>query len=179
MKTRNFTPIAVFLLCVSGVAFADRPMDRAEILQIFQKLTSQPRKTWIPAGTIEATHEEYKAPKMMGANMLNSQINKEVQLYQRSPNKKELTEELQKMRLDAEPFNARYKLSNEYTMSSTAIVKFDGDRFYWEISVNSRTDSVKPGKDLAGNFLTDQFDLDWNARRIFAWRSSPSQTAQS
>jgi hypothetical protein len=73
------------------------------------------------------------------------------------------------MRLDAEPFNARYRLSNEYTMSSTAIVKFDGVRFYWEINTTSRTDSVKPGKDLAGNFMTEQFDLDWNARRIFAW----------
>ena len=169
MKTRNFTPIAVFLLCVSGVAFADRPMDRAEILQIFQKLTSQPRKTWIPAGTIEAAHKEYRAPKVINADVLNTQVNKEVQLYQRSQNKRELTEELQKLRLDAEPFNARYKLSNEYTMSSTAIVKFDGDKFYWEINVNSRTDSVKPGKDLAGNFMTEQFDMGGNARRIFAW----------
>ena len=169
MKTRNFTPIAVFLLCVSGVAFADRPMDRTEILQIFQKLTSQPRKTWIPAGTIEATHKEYRAPKVMNADVLNAQINKEIQRYQSNPNKREITEELQKMRLDAEPFNARYRLSNEYTMNSTVIVKFDGSRFYWEINANSRTDSVKPGKDLAGNFMTEQFDLDWNARRIFVW----------
>ena len=169
MKTRNFTPIAVFLLCVSGVAFADRPMDRAEILQIFQKLTSQPRKTWIPAGTIEATHKEYKAPKVINSDALNGQIKERVRLYQNNKNKRELTEELQKMRLDAEPFNARYELFNEYTMSSTTVVKFDGNRFYWEIDVNSRTDSVKPGKDLAGNFMTEQFDLDWNTRRIFAW----------
>jgi hypothetical protein len=144
-------------------------MDRAEILQIFQKLTEQPRKTWIPAGTIEAAHEEYKASKIMDANTLNNQISKEIRRYQSDPNKRELTQELQKMRFDAEPFNARYRLSNEYTMNSTAIVKFDGDRFYWEINVNSRTDSVKPGKDLVGNFMTEQFDLDWNAKRIFAW----------
>jgi len=169
MKTRNFTSMVVFLLCVSGTAFADRPLERTEVLQIFQELTNQPRKTWIPAGTIEAAHEEYRAPKTMDSNVLDGQINKEIQRYQSDPNKKELTQELQKMRLDAEPFNARYKLSNEYTMSSTAIVKFDGDRFYWEINVNSRADSVKPGKDLAGNFMTEQFDLDWNARRIFAW----------
>jgi hypothetical protein len=169
MKTRNFASIAVFLLCVSGVAFADRPLERTEVLQIFQKLTNQPRKTWIPAGTIEATHEEYRAPKAMDANVVDGQINKETQRYQSDPNKRELTQELQKMRLDAVPFNTRYKLSNEYTMSSTVIVKFDGDRFYWEINVNSRADSVKPGAGLAGNFMTDQFDLDWNARRIFAW----------
>jgi hypothetical protein len=169
MKTRNFASIAVFLLFVSGAAFADRPLERTEVLQIFQKLTNQPRKTWIPAGTIEATHEEYRAPKAMDANTLNGQINKETQRYQSDPNKRELTQELQKMRLDAESFNTRYKLSNEYTMSSTVIVKFDGNRFYWEINVNSRADSVKPETSLAGNFMTDQFDLDWNARRIFAW----------
>jgi len=169
MKTRNFASIAVFLLCVSGAAFADRPLERTEVLQIFQKLTNQPRKTWIPAGTIEARHEEYRAPKAMDANVVNGQINTETQRYPSDPNKRELTEELQKMRLDAIPFNTRYRLSNEYTMSSTAIVKFDGDRFYWEINVNSRADSVKPDKDLAGNFMTEQFDLDWNARRIFAW----------
>ncbi len=169
MKIRNFTSIAVFLLCFSGVAFADRPMERAEILQIFQKLTNQPRKTWISAGTIEAKHNEYRAPKMIDADALNDQINKEIQRYQNDLNKRELTQELQKMRLDAEPFNARYKLSNEYTMSSTAIVKFDGVRFYWEINVNSRTDSVKPGEDLEANFMTDQFNLEWNAKRIFAW----------
>lgn len=169
MKTGNFTPIAVFLLCVSGVAFAGRPMDRAEILQIFQKLTNQPKKTWIPAGTIEATHKEYRAPKVVSADVLDRQIKERIQLYQNNKNKRELTEELQKMRLDAEPFNARRRLSNEYTMDSAVIVKFDGSRFYWEINANSRTDSVKPGKDLADNFMTEQFDMDWNARRIFIW----------
>jgi len=73
------------------------------------------------------------------------------------------------MMLDAIPFNVRYRLSNEYTMNSDVIVKFDGDRFYWEINVTSRTDSVKPGESLEGNFMTEQFDLDWNAKRIFAW----------
>jgi hypothetical protein len=169
MKTKNFISIAVFLLCVSGIAFADRPMDRTEILQIFQKLTNQPRKTWIPAGTIQAAHEEYKAPKTIDKTSLNRQIKNEVLRYQNDQNKRELTEEMQKMRLDAEPFNARYRLSNIYTMGSNVVVKFDGDRFYWEINVTSRSDSVKPDKDLAGNYMTENFDLDWNARRIFAW----------
>ncbi len=169
MKAGNFASVAFFLLCVSGVAFADRPMDRAEILQIFQELTNQPRKTWIPAGTIEATHSECRAPKTMDANTLNSHIKQDVRQYQSDTNKKELTQELQKMRLDAEPFNARYRLSNEYTMNSTVVVKFDGERFYWEINVDSRVDSVKPDKNLAENFMTDQFNLNWNAKRIFAW----------
>jgi hypothetical protein len=54
-------------------------------------------------------------------------------------------------------------------MHSTEQVKFDGKRFYWEINVDSRSDSVKPGRDLADNFMTQQFDLGGNQRRIFAW----------
>jgi hypothetical protein len=156
-------------LFVSCAAFADRQLDRAEILQIFQKLTSQPRKTWIPAGTIEAVHEEYRAPKVIDPNEIERQIKQRVQEYQDNPNKAELTENLQKMKLDAIPFDVRYRLSNEYTMNSAVIVRFDGERFYWEINVQSRTDSVKPGKDLEDNFMTKQFDLGWNAKRIFAW----------
>jgi hypothetical protein len=169
MKTKDSVLQVLLLLSLCGAAFADRPLERTEVLQIFQKLTNQPRKTWIPAGTIEATHEEYKAPKEMNANIVDGQINKEIQQYLSDANKKELTQELQKMKIDAMPFNTRYKLSNEYTMSSRATVKFDGNRFYWEINVNSRTDSVKPDPGPADNFMTEQFNLDWNARRIFAW----------
>lgn len=169
MKTRHFVLAMLSSLFVSCAAFADRQLDRAEILQIFQKLTSQPRKTWIPAGTIEAMHEEYRAPKVIDPNEIERQIKQRVQEYQDNPNKAELTENLQKMKLDAIPFDVRYRLSNEYTMNSAVVVRFDGERFYWEINVQSRTDSVKPGKDLEDNFMTKQFDLGWNAKRIFAW----------
>lgn len=165
----HFLLVVAVLLFVASEASADRPLDRTEILQIFAKLTSQPRKTWIPAGTIEATHEEYKAPRTTDMDEINQQIKEKVQQYQDNPSKPERTENLQKMKLDAIPFNVRYKLANEYTMNSSVTVKFDGDRFYWEINVQSRTDSVKPAADLEGNFMTDQFDLNSNARRIFAW----------
>ena len=102
-------------------------------------------------------------------NEINRQIAAEIQRYRNDTNKRELTEEMQKMKLDAIPFNIRRELSNEYTMNSTVQVKFDGKRFYWEIDVDSRSDSVKPGRDLAGNFMTQQFDLGVNQRRIFAW----------
>ncbi len=169
MKTRHFIVAIIFLLSAGSVAFADRTLERAEILQIFQQLTSQPRKTWIPAGTIRATHEEYRAPKTTDPNDINSRITEKIAEYQNNPQKRELTGDLQKMKLDAIPFNVRRELSNEYLMSSSVIVKFDGERFYWEINADSRTDSVEPGKDLADNFMTRQFDLGWNARRIFAW----------
>jgi len=158
-----------FILCVTGIASAERTLDRGEILEIFDKLTSQPQKTWISAGTIEAVHNEYRAAKTTNQAEINSQISQETEEYRNSSAKMELTEELQEMKLDAIPFNVRYKLSNEYSMNSNVVVKYDGERFYWEINVNSRSDSVIPGKDLEGNFMTEQFNLDWNADRTFTW----------
>lgn len=169
MYRRHVVITGALVQFICTVAFADRPLDRTEILGIFQKLTSQPRKTWIPAGIIEATHQEHRAAKTTNIDEINTQIKKRIQEYLYNPNKRELTEELQKMRLDAMPFNVRYRLSNEYTMSSTEVARFDGDRFYWQINVVSRTDSVKLPHDLQGNSMTEQFNLDWNARRIFAW----------
>jgi len=63
MKFQSLTFLIVALLSVHSTSLADRPLDRAEILQIFDIVVSQGRKTWIPAGTIEAIHEEYRAPK--------------------------------------------------------------------------------------------------------------------
>jgi hypothetical protein len=169
MKTNHILLTILCLFSVSGVAFGDRQLERSEILEILKNLTSQPRKTWLSAGTIQATHEEYKAPKITNASEISNRIRQAVREYQNNPDKPELTEELQKMRLDAIPFNVRYQLSNEYTMNSSVVVKYDGERFSWEISANSRTDSVKPGPDLEGNDMTDHFDLTWNAKRKFTW----------
>jgi hypothetical protein len=169
MNAKHATSAVAILLFAGCSVLADRSLEREEILQIFQELTSQPRKTWISAGTIEARHTEYRASKTMDANEVNEQINQKIQKYQANPNKPERTESLQKMRLDAIPFNIRSRLSNEYTMSSTVTVKFDGERFYWEIDANSRTDSVQPGRELSDNFMTSHFDLEWNTKRIFAW----------
>jgi hypothetical protein len=169
MKTVSIIVKIVLILYANSVALADRALDRAEILKIFDKLTNQSRKTWIQMGILEATHEEYRAPKTTDPDEINRQISQEIQEYQSNPNKRELTEELQKMKLDAIPFNVRYRLSNESRMNSTAIVRFDGDRFYWEINVSSRIDTIKPGADLAGNFMTQEFNLDGNARRAFSW----------
>ena len=169
MNTRIFSGIIIIVLLGSGIAVADRPLERAELLQIFEQLTAQPRKTWIAAGTIEASHQEYVTSAITDENEINRQIAAEIQRYRNDTNKRELTEELRKMKLDSIPFNIRHELSNEYTMYSTEQVKFDGKRFYWEINVDSRSDSVKPDRDLAGNLMTQQFDLGANQRRIFAW----------
>ena len=85
--------------------------------------------------------------------------------------KRELTEELQQMRLEAIPFNVRYRLANEYYMQSNVKVKYGGTAFYWDITVTSRSDSVPVPGALSGNSCLRYFDLQWNQKRIFAWDS--------
>lgn len=169
MKRTNFVLGICCLLFLGGVAKADRQLSRSEILQIFDQLTKRPMKTWISSGTIEASHEQHGTAKTTNEAEINDQITQAVRDYLNNPRKRELTEELQKMRLDAIPFNVRYKLSNQHAMNSTVVVKFDGNRFSWDITVKSRTDSVRPPASLAGNFMTEQFNLSWNARRTFTW----------
>ena len=159
----------VLILSVTCAAFADRDLSRTEILQIFQQLTSQPKTTWLPAGTIEATHSEYRAPKITDTSELTARINQKITEYQNDTNKRELTEELQTLAASAIPFNVRYELANEYTMDTQVVVKYDGNKFYWEINVSSRNDSVKPETTLRANYMTNQFNLSGNARRIFVW----------
>ena len=159
--------IAVFF---TGTVFADRPLEREEIVQIFEVLTSQPKHTWIPSGIICAEHEEYRAPaEKVALEEINERVYQEVNAYRAKPNKIHPQKKQQQMKLEAIPYNVRYKLSNEYTMKSNVIVKFDGERFYWEINVNSRADSMQPPADLVDNYFAEKFDLDWNQKRVFAW----------
>jgi len=169
MKARFLLPMFVLSLSLTAAASGQRTLQSNEVLQIFEKLTRQPRKTWIPAGAIEATHHERGEPKTTDPTALRDEINKRIQEYQNSADKVELTDELQKMKLAAIPFNVRFKLANEYTMDSTVVVKYDGQRFYWEINVDSRQDSVTPDSTLAGNFMTEQFDLNFNRKTVSAW----------
>jgi hypothetical protein len=136
---------------------------------LFERLASEPRNTWISAGTVEASHEEYRAAEVTDEDRIKTMISENVAEYQANSNKPEQTEYLQKLRLDAIPFNTRYELSNEYTMSSTESAKYDGQRFKWEINIDSRIDSIKPAKDLKGNFMTNQFDMKLNARKVYVW----------
>ncbi len=169
MNTRSILLAGTLSFFLVTTASADRTLERAEILDIFEHLTSQPRTTWIPAGTIQATHQEYGAPKTLDPTTIRNEIQRALSEYTNSVDKRELTEELQKMKLEAIPFNVRYKLANEYRMTSRVTLRYDGERFYWEINVDSRQDSVRPDASLAGNFMTEQFDLKWNGRRISAW----------
>ena len=169
MNARKLILLMGVFCLFSAKALADRPLERGEILQIFEQLTSQPKKTWISAGTIQASHLEYRSPKTTDPKEINAAIRATVQSYQDSSNESKLVESLRKMEVDAIPFNVRYKLSNESTMNSVVLIKFDGERFLWEININDRTDTVIPDKDTEDNFMARRFYSDWNQRRIFVW----------
>ncbi|MHC4116831.1 MAG: hypothetical protein ACYSWO_04920, partial [Planctomycetota bacterium] len=154
MRTATITLlISAFLI---GTVHADRQLPEAEILQIFEVLTAQPRKTWISSGTIRATHEQFRASRTTDEGEITSRIAEEIREFQAKTDRVEVAAHIRKMRLDAIPFNVRYELSNRYTMKSSVVVKYDGSRFYWEVNVNSRSDSVRPGADLASNSMTRQ-----------------------
>ncbi|MHC4110648.1 MAG: cysteine peptidase family C39 domain-containing protein [Planctomycetota bacterium] len=115
MKMKNIAFTVILLFLVQNCARAERQLDKAEILQVFETLTRQPRRTWIPGGTIEATHHEYKS-------------------------------------------------SSGYMTDSTVTVKYDGERFYWEINVDSYTKQNNNSNPPQNNF-----DLNWNKKRVFTW----------
>jgi hypothetical protein len=169
MKANHLPLVMVLALGPAVTGHAERVLEREETLRLLRELTEQPRKTWIVAGTIEATHHEYAAARTTDPAVIRSEIDRAVEAYRSEPNKRELTEPLRKMKLNAIDFNVRYRLANEYTMTSKVVVKYDGERFYWEIVVDSRQDSVRPEAGLAGNFMTERFDPAWNGRRAFAW----------
>jgi hypothetical protein len=172
MKSMKITISMVVVAFLTGTARADRTLEQTEVSQILRTLTDRPIKTWISSGTISATHEQYRAPKTTDPAEISDRIKQAIQEHQSETDSSQLSEEILKMKLDAIPFNIRYKWSNEYTMNARETVKYDGSRFYWSIDVSSRTDSVKPGSELAGNFMTNEFDMADNRRRAFAWDGS-------
>jgi hypothetical protein len=133
MNRKIFATILVALWLTTGVSFADRQLDRSEILSILKTLTAEPHKTWIPAGTILATHEEYKAAPIKEPNGISPKTGS----------------------------------SGEYRMPTNVIVRFDGEKFYWQIDIASHADLVKPN--MANDFVIGQFDPNANSRRVFAW----------
>ena len=169
MKTKHFLMSLLLIFIFNLTCLADRVLERSEVLQLLEQLTAQPRQAWITAGKIESTHEEFRAAKITDENQIKAKVLEQVATYQANTSKLEQTEDLQKLKLDAIPFNTRYLLSNEYTMISSETVSYNGEQYHWEISVKSRTDSVKPEKNLAGNYMTDQFNMELNSRKIYAW----------
>lgn len=158
--------IGSLVLFLDGAMAAERQLAREEILPILQTLSEKPRKFWITSGAMEATHSEYRAPKLENEGEIEALAQEELQAYIESPDKIEQSRKLQEMKCNAIPFNVRYRLANEHTMRSRHTIKVDNDKFHWQISVLSREDSIKPG---GGSFMSEHFNLRWNTERIFSW----------
>lgn len=169
MRFARSALILFLALCTAVPVHAQSTLEKSEALEIIEKLIDAGRDTWIPAGTIKATHREYKAPRTMDEAFIARTIQEKTSEYETTADKAQRSEELQKMYLEAIPFNVRYEMSNESSMTSSVVLKYDGDRFHWEVVILSRSDSVTPSADLAGNYMVRYFNQDWNARRVFAW----------
>lgn len=57
MSHKSF--ITTLLICSCSVVVADRALNRTEILSLFNELTDNPVRTWIPSGTIRASHQQF------------------------------------------------------------------------------------------------------------------------
>lgn len=173
MKTNPILQFAIVILILAGgVLCADRELGRSEILALFAELTQTPCTGWIPQGTIEAVHNEYSPARNADPAALESLIRQEQEAYLTDEHKPEKADWLRKMRLDAIPFNVRAKYLNEWSMSTQDVLKFDGQRFYRELNVLSRQDSLKVPQELTGNYKVARFDLFANQTRIMAWNGS-------
>jgi hypothetical protein len=161
--------IAILALCATVPALGQTPLQQAEPLEILEKLTSEKPETWIAGGTIEATHHEYRAAATTDQAEIDAAIQRATQAHETGTRKAIRSAKLAKLQLEALPFNVRYKMANEYTMQSDVVIRYDGERFYWSIDVVSRTDSVTPPSDLAGNYMAQYFNMGWHGRRIFSW----------
>jgi AraC-like DNA-binding protein len=165
----------IVIMAVTPVALAveaEKALPASETLALLTELTGHPQETWMRAGTIRATHIEYRAPRTTDKALVESQVKQELDAYQASGCKPQVSPKLQKMMADAIPFNVRSMWLNEYTMTSTEVVRYDGDRFYWEIAVQSRSDSMQPDESLADNEMVQRFRPEWNGTRVFAWDGS-------
>lgn len=170
MKSSAIALTIGVLVCLGTAAWGQQALPNTQVQDILQQVTSHPRNTWVTAGTIVATHTEHGDPKTTSETEIQSAITQASTQYAMSANTLEKSSAVGNDKANAIPFNIRYKLANKWDMTSTVTVKYDNGRFYWDIQVSSRSDSIKPADyGVAGNDMTDQFDLSGNRHRTFAW----------
>ncbi len=62
-----------------------------------------------------------------------------------------------------------YKSLKGLLIESTVIVKYDGDRFYWEINKKPETKQTESQGSINYKSSREDFDMNGNAKRIFIW----------
>jgi len=166
---RRHAAAAVLTLVLAHISLADRVLDRAEILALFEARTAAGRLTWVESGVIRASHWEYRAAVQPDSQEVEQAVQHAVMEHRSGRTTVPLGAGLRKQLLDALPFNTQYRLSNESAMVSDVLLKYDGQRFFWQINLESRYDSLELPLALTGNPMVRRFDPAANAQRTFVW----------
>jgi hypothetical protein len=116
MKNKIIVALFILISTMTSSLFADRVLERSEIVNIIEHLTNNPQQRWITQGTIEATLQSF-----------NSITN--------------------------------------HTTESNEIIRYDGNKFYWEINIISD----KLDKRQNNSESPDEKDTYLNTKRIFTW----------
>jgi len=161
---------AVLTVVLASTGLADRALDRAEIMALFEARIAAGRLTWVESGVIRARHWEYHAATQPDAEKVEQAVQQAVLEHRSGVSSTSfLGANLRKQLLDALPFNTRYRLSNESAMASDVLLKYDGQRFFWQIDLESRYDSLELPPALTGNSMVRRFDAATNACRTCVW----------
>ncbi len=189
MKTVGTLFLVAVCLYLTPAAFGQRVLDTTEAQGILKELTSQPRSTWISVGTIEGTHYQEGGPRTTDSTLVAAKIKEaetdaeaEAEAAAKTRDPSTVDPNPQALAVQAARFNAEYKLTNRYTMTTDETVMYDGRRFHWDVVVADRYDSMAlPSEFVDGderNFMVDHYEMhkDWNQHRIFAWDGSEYTT---
>ncbi|MCF7974155.1 MAG: hypothetical protein K9N55_10095 [Phycisphaerae bacterium] len=167
MRKSKTSLLSIIMLVVTQVATAQSDLSQSEMEALIQKLTENPRETWLTQGSLNAVCVAYRAPALQDEQTLQSIIREKSEGYVSKPNKAQKTPALQAQFLEAIPFNTRYGLQNESTRVTSEYIIVDGEKFHCETSINSHQDSLAPGPRLAQNPYVRKFNLATNAQRVF------------
>jgi hypothetical protein len=94
MRSPSVLLTVTLSLCLAATASADETLSETETTDIVTKLTGQARNTWISAGTIVATHQEYVAAQVTDPAVISAEVQQAIDNFQPNP---AWTPEMQKM----------------------------------------------------------------------------------
>ena len=159
----------VFVLLTACLGSAQTSLDKTSVQAVIDTLTQSPREVWLSQGTLKVTRTAYQAPRVTTESQIQSQIQQDLKDYDNNPDKPEQAPEWQTVRRDAIPFNTRYDLSNESTTQTTETIQVSGDKFYREVTILYRSDSVQPEANPQQRLSLHIPDVDANRDRAFVY----------
>lgn len=157
------------ILMLGQIASAERILTESQLESLIQKLTENPRRTWLTQGSLKVVHTYYQAPAVLDEQEILSMIAEKTDDYNNNPEKAQKSAFLQAKFLEAIPFNVRYDHQNESTTVTTEYIKVDGARFYHESCIDSHQDTITPTHLQAENHLVNQLNVETNKRKIYSY----------